>query len=375
MVGLVQTQLFYLAASFAMAELLNPTVGGADDTPQTVTWEHKVVYYDARYDTWAASHVDVLVKYLENHGFQILDATGIGEWMQEKIASGADKTVAVFPMGIAPESVLEREFDETHGWTIRQYVNAGGRVVWLGEVSFFYSQSDDRPEVRHREIHGPGEFAYDYYTRVNGAGPIQITPEGNAWGLAVPSGGSFAVPSKEVTLAFTQFQSKENGAYLATDWFVNYNPKFPWSGFIQALRGANLSEPAVQQQVYKLALYVGEPVTAPPPLPAYVPPSEKPLVVLLDAPRDRRAFARGEAIPVEAKAGKFFASLRGRPGAVAAESIRFSLNEHGNVLWSEEYPWTDTEKVIAHIPTADLKPGRYQLTVIASERGWNGRIS
>ena len=366
MVGLVQTQMFLLGASFAVAELLNPIVGAMGETAQPVTWEHKVVYYDARYDTWAAPHADVLVKYLENHGFQILNAMAIGEWMKEKIDSGAHKTVAVFPMGIAPESVLEREFDETNGWTIRQYVNAGGRVVWLGEVSFWYSQSDNRPEVRHREISGPGEFAYDYYTRVNGAGRIQITPEGDAWGLAIPSSSSFAVPIKDVTLALTQFQSKENDAYLAMDWFVNYNAKFPWSGFIQTLRGTNLSEPAVQQQVYKLALYVGEPVTAPPPLPAYVPPSEMPLVVLLDAPRDRRAFARGEVIPVEAKAGKLFASLRGRPGAVAAESIRFSLKEHGNVLWNEEYPWTDTEKVMARIPTADLRPGRYQLAVIAS---------
>ena len=50
---------------------------------------------------------------------------------------------------------------------------------------------------------------------------------------------------------------------LTVYWFKNFNPLYPWSGFIMCYRASDMADPALQQSVYRLALYAGKPVEAP----------------------------------------------------------------------------------------------------------------
>ncbi len=98
---------------------------------------HRVVYFDERYPSSWTSEVDSqIARGLSSRGFDIKDADKLKTWMQNVISkNNTSKSVVVFAKDIIPDTVFE---DFTPNVLIKRYLENGGRVIWIGDVPFWY---------------------------------------------------------------------------------------------------------------------------------------------------------------------------------------------------------------------------------------------
>jgi hypothetical protein len=89
----------------------------------------RAVYYDS---TQAALPMTIanatLRNYLVNRGYELLDAAALARFMTDRLRDHATSSV-VFATGRVPETVAAVPSDTT---LFRRYLNAGGKVVWIG---------------------------------------------------------------------------------------------------------------------------------------------------------------------------------------------------------------------------------------------------
>jgi len=100
------------------------------------------VYRDAQYPfSWVQPDVskqvsDYLTRRSDGVRFSEVDAKGLRMWMESVVSSGtAHRTVLVMSQDVMPDTVAE---SPTARAMVRKYLNSGGRVVWIGDVPFFY---------------------------------------------------------------------------------------------------------------------------------------------------------------------------------------------------------------------------------------------
>ena len=106
-----------------------------------------IVYRDKEYTTSWISHelADEIANYLKGKGFIVYGANKLGKWMKAVIRGEHTKnTVVVFAQDVAPDTVFEdigtTALIDNMGASvlIRQYLDFGGRVVWIGDIPFSY---------------------------------------------------------------------------------------------------------------------------------------------------------------------------------------------------------------------------------------------
>ena len=153
--------------------------------------------------------------------------------MKKATREGAYGTVCVMANGIWPGSVYDAKMKES---PICKYLEAGGRVVWIGDTVFYYMQDDVHPQVFSIGSDGEAEIlgvrAGWEHPCWNGKGEPKVTAVGNAWGLTDVGGATFAAFPEDVTAALSGFRSDHAATDVAVNWFKNLNPLYPWSGFI-----------------------------------------------------------------------------------------------------------------------------------------------
>ena len=271
--------------------------------PGPVSFHDKVVYCDEKYDAAWSFHPETLSAYLGTAGFQRLDAEAFGAWMKKATAGGAYGTVCVMTMGICPGSVWDDQVDKS---PIKQYLEAGGRVVWVGDVPFEYMQDATHPQVFSKGalttlLGIRGDWSVGCW---GNQGDSRLTALGKTWGLSDPGAAVIAAYPEDITAALSGFHSDYAGSDLAPYYLKTFNPLYPWSGFIFCHRANDFNNADAQQSVYRVALYAGTPVTAPAPVAGVAASgaAQESLKVTLDPPRDRRYFYRGETIPVKIEA-------------------------------------------------------------------------
>jgi len=332
--------------------------------PPRVEWTEKLVYFDPLYDCAHIHHPERLVPYLVANGFQWKRAGELGSWMRQKVAGPAYGTVVVLSMGIVPASVFDP--DEGKESLLFRYLRQGGRVVWLGDVPLAYRQTETSASFSGIDgglsllgVRGGWE------TPIWGdsSKQVRVTPVGQRWGLVHPGGSVIATYAADVTWALSGFHSSDAKADAAVDWFKNFAPQYPWSGFLFALRATDLANPAIQQEVYRLALYAGEPVKAPEPPKRVEEIPKCQLSVVLAGPNDRSCYLRGETIPVVVKIVRRDPSPA--PDRLAVSLVWNGREQAGRVFAVDkaaaESKWT--------VPTVDLGCGDYQLRMAASSGG------
>jgi outer membrane protein assembly factor BamB len=161
-------------------------------------------------------------EYFERHGYEQLEAPGLAAFFEEGIRDGAPGVV-VFGMDALPASVAAEPSDTT---LLRRYLNAGGKVVWLGlpplvvtrdEAGVFTGIDRDRPGA----LLGVdwSEWNTDKYH-------VTPTEDGRRWGLsewsvASPATGPTAV---DVVLALDELNR-------AAAWVREYGGP-PGTGFV-----------------------------------------------------------------------------------------------------------------------------------------------
>ncbi|MHC4275123.1 MAG: hypothetical protein ACYSUR_15855 [Planctomycetota bacterium] len=146
----------------------------------SVAWQ-RAVYYDASYPwTWAGSAPLWVRDVLAADGYDVVDAAGLRTWMDDRISDGLP-AVVVFSQDVAPDTVLEEQSSQC---TLRRYLDAGGKIVWFGDVPLYYQGHA-----------GGGLTVWGVDGSINvlgfnaaggawdGAQDVSFTPDGTAWGL------------------------------------------------------------------------------------------------------------------------------------------------------------------------------------------------
>lgn len=182
----------------------------------------KAVFYDSDYACSWVRNSPELARAFTDAGFVPLTAFQLREWMNAQINGGAEGSICFFSQDVVPEMVAE---DCSPTCLVMEYMKAGGRVVWVGDIPFY---AQGRRGGR-REIWGK-----DGQKKVLGLVSIwdlkdepRLTDAGLEWGLTVPGNASRCVPAWEVTAALSV-----SGKY-ASAFFKNYNPSVPFSGFLR----------------------------------------------------------------------------------------------------------------------------------------------
>ena len=294
-----------------------PTVAGTPAAvaprPLPAAATERVIFADERYDAvWVEDPEDV-IEFFAKRGFRKLTADEIGAWMTAKVeAHDAYGTVCIFPSGMLPDSVLGAESLKAteKGWgdkayyrraLVRQYMEAGGRVVWMGNKTLYSHQGPEGawkpfPRGRGDELLADLGTEQRIYYGARGDGPLVLTAAGKAWGLSKTYAPVRPVNLQDVTISFLE----KPGDKASQIFLKTLNPACPLSGllsFPHYVKGA--SDVRVLEDVYRLSLFFGTKVDVPlPPKDETVQPDLEMALTLGGAGKPRTAFLRGERVPV-----------------------------------------------------------------------------
>ena len=198
------------------------------------TWgAYRAAYWDPDFaQNWIDESITIEMRdYFAAAGYEILDADQLKVWMDARIADGKI-SVVVFCKDIAPETVCETN---TADCTLRKYLDAGGKIVFCGDIPFWNQGHRGGETTRWRDSGatgilefsavGPGGIRNSYNT-------VQITEAGFEWGLTEtwesrrPAEASVAADENLTVLAI-------DDAGHAAAWVKHYVPDDTTQGFVR----------------------------------------------------------------------------------------------------------------------------------------------
>ncbi len=233
------------------------------------------VYYDPQRSTsWANMNAAEEVKnFFENRGFTIVDADGLQDVMVKAIETNTcANTVVVMSQDVVPDTVAEKALradTDSNGnlkltlinnnptsqtpyfCLIRQFMNAGGRVVWYADIPFYYVDENGTRKTwgasGSEDILGVNAWT----NHSNSLDTVNITNyssdnDGRHWGLSGAWQSRRPTYPKYLNSNEKNFNSLNNtlnsgfSTILATDskgyaaaYYRNYDVSHPGSGFVR----------------------------------------------------------------------------------------------------------------------------------------------
>ena len=139
-------------------------------------------YWDENYAThWSDLSITIEIRdYFEAAGYEILDADQLKDWMDDRIADQASSVVIICP-DVAPETVIETN---TADCTLRQYLDAGGKVVFHGDIPFYNQGNPGGGETNWGGGGSQGILGFNAAGATWDTGnTVTLTTEGQEWGL------------------------------------------------------------------------------------------------------------------------------------------------------------------------------------------------
>jgi len=338
-----------------------PTGEGLSSTVTQAEIKHNVirdtvVYFDPTYDSHWVDDADGVAAFFTRRGLPAKTAEETTAWLKERSTGDLGMgTSIIFTMGAVPTSIVYQPFADC---LLAQYLRAGGRVVWLGNVPMYVAQGAKGPLLSY----GPAAneqmlgLTTDRQTFYGIDGPVQLTAAAETWGLEAALTLTRPVHTRSVTVPFvTDLTGEYCGAGL-----VNMRPDIPLSGFIFVPDGARPSQTSLLANVYRMALYSGTPVVVPEaaPLPAPTVPLE---ASLRFGEKDLRfVFTRDEAVPL-------YLRVRTLNPSANEVQVRFAMNEGDRLVTAGSYTapvgTEESEHFIGHLDLTGLRMGRYMVTV------------
>lgn len=162
-----------------------------------------------------------ITPWLKEQGFLQLDTTTITTFIQRRIADGTP-SVIVFAYEQLPQALMGREPE--HG-LLRQYLDAGGKVVWFGNVPNLYTFDDKGTPFKDQTR---GE-------RMLGVKFIRTEESGNYYSKTTQAGLNAGLPPWK-TFTYANVDGRDvtplaiDGFGRVTAWMKKYNGR-PGSGF------------------------------------------------------------------------------------------------------------------------------------------------
>jgi len=195
----------------------------------------KAVYYDSNYMTGWIENPEAVANFFAERGFEVLNASQLGRWVDERMKHNEScRSLLVFAQDRVPDTVADLRSDTCK---LRLFLNNGARVVWHGDVPFWYQA---RPRKRHEEWGADGPslvlrvttIFMDNFFRDQSLSGI-LTEQGRMWGMVLPGPAQRAVPTQEVDDVFTVGPPIAPQTDTACSWRKIYNSRFPHSGLLR----------------------------------------------------------------------------------------------------------------------------------------------
>jgi len=199
---------------------------------------HLAAYWDADYaDHWITAGDAATVRdALDAAGYEILDADQLKSWMDAHIPNGSG-SVVVFCKDVAPETVVETN---TADCTVRKYLDAGGKIVFYGDIPFYNQGNPGLVETGWGDGGAIGILGFSASPN-NAAAPwdsgntVQITEAGEEWGLTETWASVRPADAADVDIVLA---TDNNGA--ATAWVKHFVPGDTSGGFVRIWDRGNI---------------------------------------------------------------------------------------------------------------------------------------
>jgi hypothetical protein len=217
----------------------------------------RAAYWDSRYPTAWAGTGEATRDALSTAGYEILNADQLKDWMKARI-SDKKLSVVVFIKDAAPDTVVETL---SSGCTLRKYLDAGGKIVWYGDIPFYYQGSVAGTSTTWGDSGAPGILGFNTSSTTRDSGSTSaFTAAGTAWGLTQtwPSQRPFLA---SITTNVTILATDNNGN--ASAWVKHYLAKDKFRGFV---RFRDTSGQADVQDIIRLAEYTRVTASGPDPI-------------------------------------------------------------------------------------------------------------
>ena len=144
--------------------------------PEDFEWL-RAAYSDPRYPSDCSGNY---ANAFQSVGYEILDADQLKTWMDARIIDGLP-SVVVFCQDIAPETVAE---SMSSSCTLRQYLNAGGKIVWYVTIPMYYQGHSDGSRTPWYLSGSINTLGFNAAGALWDSGDeVTFTTEGVNWGL------------------------------------------------------------------------------------------------------------------------------------------------------------------------------------------------
>ncbi|MHA1684368.1 MAG: hypothetical protein ACTSUE_25755, partial [Promethearchaeota archaeon] len=221
----------------------------------------RVVYYDTTYGRahWLRNHLDYK-NYFNTKGYITKNAPELKTWMDNKIAMGAEGSVVVMARDSIPDTVAENQSTTN---TMRRYLDAGGRIIWVADWFLYYQAHAGGSETRWGRNGGYNILGVYGYTT---SGNLALTTDGTDWGHSKdwPDGNAAMkrpVRRTDVTITFSYIITSTT---RAAGWLKNFNGTYTRSGFMYIFPRSDFpgNDPAVQSDVWNMSRKYLSPITS-----------------------------------------------------------------------------------------------------------------
>ncbi|MBN1430619.1 MAG: hypothetical protein JXB07_19765 [Anaerolineae bacterium] len=219
----------------------------------------KVIFYDPAYPgSWMeGENAEKTRDYFTERWFKEKNAQQLHDWMSQAIQNKvAHRSLVVFAQDIVPETVAEVP-NET--CLIRKYLQAGGRIVWRGDIPFWYQgKAGEVKEKWHKA--GPkdvlGITYHNHLIRSQYANdghmwdsdlPTEVTSSGKEIGVDYSGKCTRPVECQEVDSIYVlvpqdnftvvDISSRRGKGDFALCWKKRFNDRYPYGGFMQYTLG------------------------------------------------------------------------------------------------------------------------------------------
>lgn len=187
-----------------------------DPTAGPPSRARRAVFADLKYPAIFAPGMFTLRDRLARESYEVLDGARLVTFLRDRIAD-REPSVVVFASDLVPAEI---EAPADGGPLVRRYLEAGGKIVWLGAPPFALTYDVEKRQItgfdpeRSRPILGVVEAF------LRGAFQIRASPLGKSWGLPAWWVGELGAPANEVEPLAEPFVMPEG--QLAAAWVKRF---------------------------------------------------------------------------------------------------------------------------------------------------------
>jgi eukaryotic-like serine/threonine-protein kinase len=190
----------------------------------------RAVFFEPSYAKLTSFDSELLSRYLQNRGYQLMNAEALSSFLKVRITD-RQPSVVVFATEDAPADIVKPSRDAL----LRQYLEAGGKVVWPGLPPLLWPidpATGKRGGLKSVSWSSTNSLLdVDHNEAIFDARGVSPTAEGRRWGLSDRWRDAWSVSPKAVT---TVLGLDEWG--LAASWVRNYGGPYG-TGFVRPAGG------------------------------------------------------------------------------------------------------------------------------------------